>query len=85
MLLTEEKARGLSILPGFACLDTAAGRVEFVDCPGHERFVRTMVAGAMNQRLTSIIGHGVPPGQNMIAIITPPMASDASAWNSSSK
>ena len=45
----------------------------------------TIVAGMRNQRLTSIIGHGVPPGQNMIAIITPPMTSDASAWKRSSR
>ena len=45
----------------------------------------TIVAGMRNQRLTSAIGHGVPPGQNMIAIITPPMTSDAIAWKSSSR
>ncbi len=43
----------------------------------------TMVAGTRNQRLMSAIGHGAPPGQNMTAIITAPMASDASAWRSS--
>jgi len=47
--LKEEKARGISIDLGFAHLDlpTANGarRVAFVDVPGHERFVRNMLAG----------------------------------------
>ena len=30
--------------------------------------------GSRNQRLMSIIGHGAPPGQNMTAIIVPPIA-----------
>jgi selenocysteine-specific elongation factor len=44
--LPEEKARGISIALGYAPLELAAGRVSVVDVPGHERFVRTMVAGA---------------------------------------
>jgi len=44
--LPEEKARGISIALGYAPLDLPAGRVSVVDVPGHERFVRTMVAGA---------------------------------------
>ena len=45
--LPEEKARGISIALGFASLDLASGRaVSLVDVPGHERFVRHMVAGA---------------------------------------
>ncbi len=45
--LPEEKRRGISIELGFAWLDLPDGtRVGFVDAPGHERFVRTMVAGA---------------------------------------
>ncbi|MBI3934126.1 MAG: selenocysteine-specific translation factor, partial [Acidobacteria bacterium] len=44
--LPEEKARGMTIDLGFAYLDTPAGRVGIVDVPGHERFIRTMVAGA---------------------------------------
>ena len=45
--LKEEKARGVTIDLGFAYLPTADGRVlGFVDVPGHERFVRTMLAGA---------------------------------------
>lgn len=44
--LKEEKARGISIALGFAETDLPCGRVAFVDAPGHERFVRTMIAGA---------------------------------------
>jgi selenocysteine-specific elongation factor len=44
--LPEEKARGISIALGYAPLELSAGRVSVVDVPGHERFVRTMVAGA---------------------------------------
>ncbi len=44
--LPEEKARGISIALGYAPLDLPSGRVSVVDVPGHERFVRTMVAGA---------------------------------------
>jgi selenocysteine-specific elongation factor len=44
--LKEEKARGISIDLGFAPLTTPAGRhVGIVDVPGHERFVRNMLAG----------------------------------------
>src|SRR5437588_4653190 len=45
--LPEEQARGISIELGYAPLDLPAGRrLSVVDVPGHERFVRTMVAGA---------------------------------------
>src|SRR5438093_5443615 len=45
--LPEEKARGISIALGYAALDLPSGRrLSVVDVPGHERFVRTMVAGA---------------------------------------
>ena len=44
--LPEEKARGMTIELGFAWLDLpVAGRVGLVDVPGHERFVRHMLAG----------------------------------------
>ena len=44
--LPEEKARGISIALGYAPLSLGARRLSVVDVPGHERFVRTMVAGA---------------------------------------
>jgi selenocysteine-specific elongation factor len=45
--LPEEQRRGISIELGFARLELPSGRVlGVVDVPGHERFVRTMVAGA---------------------------------------
>jgi selenocysteine-specific elongation factor len=45
--LAEEKRRGITIELGFAPLDLGDGRVAgVVDVPGHEDFVRTMVAGA---------------------------------------
>src|SRR5262252_390544 len=45
--LKEEKARGISIELGFAHLDLLDGtRAGVVDVPGHERFIRTMLAGA---------------------------------------
>src|SRR5215813_11730841 len=48
--LEEEKRRGITIDIGFANLDMAAPdgeilRLGFVDVPGHERFVRNMLAG----------------------------------------
>jgi selenocysteine-specific elongation factor len=45
--LKEEKERGISIELGYAELILPSGRtMSVVDVPGHERFVRTMVAGA---------------------------------------
>ncbi len=44
--LDEEKRRGISIVLGYAHMDLAGGvRLGIVDVPGHERFVRTMLAG----------------------------------------
>ena len=43
--LPEEKSRGITIDLGFAHLDLADRRVAFIDVPGHERFVRNMLAG----------------------------------------
>lgn len=45
--LPEEKRRGITIVLGFAPLELGAlGPVGIVDVPGHEGFVRTMLAGA---------------------------------------
>src|SRR5207245_547307 len=44
--LPEEKARGITIDLGFAFLEEPGGlTIEIVDVPGHERFVRNMLAG----------------------------------------
>lgn len=44
--LPEEKQRGITIDLGFAELDLGDVRIGFVDVPGHERFVKNMLAGA---------------------------------------
>ena len=45
--LPEEQRRGISIDLGYAPLDLPDGRrLSLIDVPGHERFVRNMVAGA---------------------------------------
>jgi selenocysteine-specific elongation factor len=44
--LAEEKRRGITIDLGYAYTDTPNGTLGFVDVPGHERFVHTMLAGA---------------------------------------
>jgi selenocysteine-specific elongation factor len=43
--LEEEKRRGITIDLGFAFLELDGVRLGFVDVPGHERFVRNMLAG----------------------------------------
>src|SRR3989442_3501418 len=44
--LPEEKARGITIDLGFAFLEEPDGlTIEIVDVPGHERFVKNMLAG----------------------------------------
>ena len=44
--LPEEQARGMTIVLGFAHLTLPGGKIDFIDVPGHEKFVRTMIAGA---------------------------------------
>ncbi len=45
--LKEEKARGITIDLGFSFMPTCGGApIGFIDVPGHERFVHTMLAGA---------------------------------------
>ena len=54
--LKEEKARGITIELGFAHLRLPSGRtVGVVDVPGHERFVRAMVAGAVGVDLIVLV------------------------------
>lgn len=54
--LKEEKERGITIELGFAYLDLPDGqRLGIVDVPGHEKFVRNMVAGAAGMDLVAFI------------------------------
>ena len=54
--LAEEKRRGISIELGFAHLDLGGGlQAGFVDVPGHERFVKTMVAGVTGIDLVLLV------------------------------
>lgn len=54
--LKEEKERGITIELGFAFLDLPCGhRLGIVDVPGHERFVKNMVAGAAGMDLVAFI------------------------------
>ncbi len=54
--LKEEKARGITIELGFAYLDLPSGqRLGIVDVPGHEKFVKNMVAGAAGIDLVMLV------------------------------
>jgi selenocysteine-specific elongation factor len=63
--LPEERLRGISIDLGYAPLELEGGRrFSVVDVPGHERFVRTMVAGATGVDLFLLVvdaGEGARP------------------------
>src|SRR6188474_3773528 len=53
--LPEEKRRGITIDLGFADLDLGDVRIGFVDVPGHERFVKNMLAGAHGIDLVALV------------------------------
>jgi selenocysteine-specific elongation factor len=53
--LKEEKARGITIDIGFADLAIGDYRFGFVDVPGHERFVKNMLAGAHGLDLVMLV------------------------------
>jgi selenocysteine-specific elongation factor len=63
--LPEEQRRGISIDLGYAPLELPSGRtLSVVDVPGHERFVRSMVAGATGVDLFLLVidaGEGARP------------------------
>jgi selenocysteine-specific elongation factor len=63
--LPDEQERGISIELGYAPLELPDGtRLSLVDVPGHERFVRTMVAGATGIDLFLLVvdaGEGARP------------------------
>lgn len=71
--LPEEQRRGISIELGFAWLDVPdVGRVALIDMPGHERFVRRMIAGAVGVDALLLVvaaDEGVmPQGREHLAI-----------------
>ncbi len=53
--LPEEKARGITIDIGFAHLDLGEFRLGVVDVPGHERFIKNMLAGATGIDLALLV------------------------------
>jgi selenocysteine-specific elongation factor len=53
--LPVEKARGITTELGFARLDLGERRIAVVDVPGHERFVKSMVAGATGLDLVALV------------------------------
>src|SRR6204780_1485426 len=63
--LKDEKARGITIDLGFAYMPTRSGQpIGFIDVPGHERFVHTMLAGARGvdfALLTIAVDDGIMP------------------------
>jgi selenocysteine-specific elongation factor len=53
--LPEEKQRGITIDIGFAEMQIDDARIGFVDVPGHERFVKNMLAGASGIDLVMLV------------------------------
>lgn len=53
--LKEEKARGITIDLGFAHAEVGGVTLAFVDVPGHERFVKNMLAGAGGVDLVMLV------------------------------
>lgn len=53
--LEEEKRRGITIDLGFAFLEDGGVRFGFVDVPGHERFVKNMLAGTSGIDLVLLV------------------------------
>ena len=53
--LEEEKRRGISIDIGFAHMELGPSRVGFIDVPGHEKFVKNMLAGIGGVHLVLLV------------------------------
>lgn len=54
--LKEEQVRGITIELGFACLALPNGRtIGIVDVPGHEKFIKNMVAGATGIDIVALV------------------------------
>ncbi|MGB1931285.1 MAG: GTP-binding protein, partial [Mariniblastus sp.] len=56
--LPEEQKRGITIELGYAHLDLPPFRLGIVDVPGHEKFVRQMLAGATGMDLALLVVAG---------------------------
>ena len=56
--LPEEKKRGITIELGYAFLDLAPWQIGVVDVPGHEKFVRQMLAGATGMDMVMLVVAG---------------------------
>src|ERR1041384_6763 len=70
--LPEEKARGITIDLGFAFLEEPGLTIEIVDVPGHERFVKNMLAGVGGIDLAMLViaadEGGMPQTREHLAI-----------------
>lgn len=53
--LEEEKKRGITIVLGYAHYQKGENTISFVDVPGHEKFVKTMLAGATGIDLVMLV------------------------------
>jgi selenocysteine-specific elongation factor len=53
--LKEERDRGMSITLGFAWRDQGEGAIDVIDAPGHEDFIRAMVAGTAGARAVLLV------------------------------
>src|SRR2546425_7359829 len=78
--LEEEKRRGLTIDLGFAWLKLPSGReAGIVDVPGHERFIRNMLAGGGATNATGFAGAAhrgwQPPSPEHPGTLNPPRVS----------
>ena len=82
--LKEERERGITIDIGFAHLELPGGaRVGIVDVPGHERFVRNMLAGAGGIDLVMLVvaaDEGVMPRPGSISKSAACWGSSAAWW-----
>src|SRR5258705_13477982 len=70
--LAEEKARGMTIDLGFAWLTLPSGReASIVDVPGHESFIKNMLAGARGLAFAPLAvaagEGGIPPTHEPLA------------------
>ncbi len=62
--LREEQERGLSIVPGYAYLESERGVIDLIDVPGHEDFIRMMISAATGidfLLLTVAANEGIKP------------------------